>query len=166
MTRHSDPADDRSAAVDEDYRTLWRSLPRGQRGRLSSNASRGLQGRTPRDAALTLWWADRQLRRGPWPALGVAAAVVVVLLLLQVVAFGVALTDPASAARSPIVPIVLLIPVASWSIRRARFTDAARLNAGVLAGRKLAEAPDRQEAHRLLDRARGKSWFREPDSDS
>ena len=144
-----------------DYRTVWTSLPRTERAQLSQAALKGQPSANRWDAALTLWWVQRELRYAIRNSLLIACAMVLVLLLFAWVVDGVPPTSFGNVLRAvPLLPVFLLIPLASTGMRRPRLRIAAQLNAGVLAGKKLEGPPAPEEAERLLARARTQGWFR------
>lgn len=144
-----------------EFRTVWRSLPYAERAALSRAVSRGRQGRSRRDAALMLWWAGDQLRRGPWTAMRVAAVTLGVVLAAQMLFSSVALTGPESLLGSPLLPVLLLVPFATWTVRRPRLQQAARLNASVLDPKRGDDdIPDPAEIERLLAKTVRDPWYR------
>ena len=144
-----------------DYSVAWKSLPRNDRALLVQAAMRGHRCVTKWDAAITLWWTQRELRVGLWRDLGLAG-----ILVAGLIAFAWARTGqaPSSLAdifnASPLLPVFLLIPIAASSMRRPRLRRSAQLNAAVLAGKSFEGPPDAEEAERLLALARRKGWFR------
>jgi len=138
-----------------EYGVAWKSLPRAARRDLVSAALRGVRPSAGRDAALTLWWSQRELRRGVWPTMAVAVAAIAILVAVDWWRTGVLPTTFGQFWTSqPLFPVFLLLPIATWGIRRPKLQRAAQVSAGVIAGRTRTDAPDQVEAQRLLDRAR------------
>ena len=147
--------------VQAEYAAAWRGLPRPDRGELTQAALRGQRAVNPWDAAITLWWTQRELQTGLKSALVVAVSVVLVLIGYMWVTTG----DPPTTLRalftaSPVLPVFLVIPFLTQSVRRPRLRRAAQLNAQLLAGKTFSGPPDPEEAQRLLNRARKEGWFR------
>lgn len=148
-----------AAAPDEGLKPEWRSLSRSDRATLASDAARGLRGRNNKDAALMLWWATKELRRGPRTALWTAAAIVATIIGLQLVT-GRDLAEVARSLVSSISPIILLIPLATWVFRRPKLQRSVQLNAAVLSGKTFDGPPDPEEAERILARVKREGWLR------
>lgn len=145
----------------DDYAAAWKALPRRERMELSSAAVRGIRSRNRWDAALTLWWTQRELRRGPWPALIFAVIVIVGLLVYSFVRTGqLPVTPSAFFEAVPMLPVLVLLPMLTHRSRKPRLRHSAQLNAALLAGKKFDGPPDPEEAERLLARARKEGWFR------
>lgn len=144
-----------------DYTVAWKALPRQDRIALTSAALKGSRAVNRWDAAITLWWVQRELRYGVRNALIVAVGIVVGLLIFAWVVDGVAPTSFGNVLRAvPLLPVFLLIPLAASSLRRPKLRIAAQQNAAVLAGKTFDGPPDPEEAERLLRRARKEGWFR------
>jgi hypothetical protein len=147
--------------IQADYTAAWKALPRRERADLTQAALKGQRSVNRWDAAITLWWVQRELRYGVRNALLTAVAVVAVLLVLAWVVDGVPPTSFGNVLRAvPLLPVFLLIPIATTGMRRPRLRIAAQLNASVLAGKTFDGPPDPEEAERLLRRARKEGWFR------
>ena len=145
----------------EEYATAWKALPRRDRSRLSSAAVRGIRSVNRTDAALTLWWTQRELRRGPWPSLILAGIVIVGLLVYSFVRSGQLPATPSAFFEAvPLLPVIVLLPITTHRSRKPRLRHSAQLNAAVLAGRKFDGPPDPEEAERLLALARKEGWLR------
>jgi hypothetical protein len=145
----------------DDARDGWKGLPPAERNNLIRAAGRGERGINRRDAAYMLWWSSNELRRGPWPALRVAAIVVAGVLVTQAMTLGADFDDLEGFFQwVGLLPVVLLIPMVSWTLRRPKLQRAAQLNAAVLAGKPFEGPPDPEDAERLLARARKEGWFR------
>jgi hypothetical protein len=148
----------------EDIATIWKAMPRADRATLAAQAARGLRGGNRKDAALMLWWADAELRRGPRPAMKFAAAIVAAVVVVQLIVTGGQL-DLAAIFGSSALPIIILIPLATWYFRRPKLQRSRQLNAGYLAGRTFDAPPDTEESRRILARARTKGWLHAPRAD-
>ena len=145
------------------YSVAWKSLPRQERTLLVQAAMRGHRSVNKWDAAITLWWTQRELRVGLRRDLGLAAILVAGLIAFAWARTGQAPTSLADIfIASPLLPVFLLIPIAASSMRRPRLRRSAQLNAAALAGTSLQGPPDAEEAERLLALARKKGWFRGP----
>ena len=134
---------------DLDYASVWSSLPREERSAKKLLARRGQKATTKPDAALVVWHADRQLRRGPWPTLALSAGVVLVVVGLLVA------TGQLSVAQifgNPILAIIVLVPFAAWPSQRRSLQKALRANIGVLTGKIPEEVPTATEVGELLAR--------------
>ena len=148
-------------AASSDYGVAWKSLSRQDRTFLVRAAMGGHRSINKWDAAITLWWTQRELRIGLWRDLGLALVIVAGLIM-----FAWARTGQAPAGlgdifnASPLLPVFLLIPIASSASRRPRLRRSAQLNAAVLAGQTFEGPPDPDEAERLLALARKEGWFR------
>ena len=140
-----------AVAVDE-VKSAWQSLPRGQRATLASDAARGLRGRNRKDAAFMLWWAVRELSRGPRQGLAVAGAVVAAIVVAQI-AGGAPPSEVLGSIGSSAIPIILLIPRATWVFRRPKLQRSIQLNAGMLSGKTLDAPPPAAEIDKILARA-------------
>lgn len=144
-----------------DYSVAWKLLPRRDRALLTQAAMRGHRSVNKWDAAITLWWAQRELRIGLWRDLAVAGVIVLGLIVFAWARTGQAPTSLGDIfTASPLLPVFLLIPIASSASRRPRLRRSAQLNAAVLAGKSFQGPPDPQEAERLLALARKEGWFR------
>lgn len=145
------------------YKAAWKALPRRDRMELTQAALKGHRSVNRWDAAVTLWWSQRELRYGLRNSLLVAAGVAVGLSVLSWVLTGVPPTSIFAIFQSnPMLPVFLLIPFASAGLRRPRLRVSAQVNAAVLAGKTFDAPPDPEEAERLLARARKQGWFRGP----
>lgn len=143
-----------------DYREVWNALSRRERGELTQAALRGQRPANRWDAAISLWWAQRELRRGLAVAVGIGLGVVALLLVVAWLATGTLPTSVGEALQvSPMLPVLALIPIATAGSRRPKLKRAAQINAATLAGKALASPPDVAEADRLLLQARTKGWF-------
>ena len=144
-----------------DYPVAWKALPRADRALLVRAAMGGHRAINRWDAAITLWWTQRELRYGHWRDL-----IVSVFIGIAVTGFAWARSGevPTSIgdvfAASPLLPLFVLIPLASQATRRPRLRRSAQLNAAVLAGRSFDGPPDPEEAERLLAQAKREGWFR------
>lgn len=128
----------------------WRGLPRSSRTELTVGARRGSRPADKTDAALSLWWATHQLRRGPWPVFALAAAVVVISLAVDLTVNGFAWER---VYGNPVLGIVLLIPFATWPSQRQRLARAVRISAAVLLGKTSVGPQSDEEIERLLRKA-------------
>lgn len=126
---------------------------------MASDAARGLRGRNRKDAAFMLWWATQELKRGPRPGLTVAGAIIAAVIFTQL-ANGAAPSEIIGSIGSSAIPIILLIPLATWFFRRPKLQRSIQLNAGVLEGRTFEGPPDPEEAERILARAKREGWLR------
>lgn len=140
------------------FKQRWQALPRSERAQLSKAVSRGSRGTTRPHAALMLWWAGEQLRRGPWPALGWGALLAVGIVVLELVVYRVPVGELLQGA--PLLPLLVLIPPAAWTLRRPKLQQAAALNAALLAGHPIEGVPGAEEINRILAGARKERWFR------
>ena len=144
-----------------DYSVAWKSLPRQDRALLTRAAMGGHRSINKWDAAITLWWTQRELRFGMWRDVSLAVGIALGLALY---AWGRTGDLPTTVndmiSVSPLFPIIILIPIAASSFRRPRLKRSAQLNAAVLAGKVFEGPPDPEEAERLLALARKEGWFR------
>ena len=149
------------AQPSDEYMEAWKALSGRDRMEVTQAALRGQPAANRWDAAITLWWTQRELRNGVRNSLIGVGVLVVVLVILEWVLTGEPPTNPRTLVeRNPLLPVFFLIPIASGSLRRPKLRRSAQINAGVLAGRKFDEPPDAEEAQRLLYRARKEGWFR------
>jgi hypothetical protein len=152
------------AGGEEAFKAAWQSLSREDRATLASDAARGLRGRNRKDAAFMLWWATHELKRGPRPGLTVAAAIAVGIIWAQM-AGGASLGEAVGGIGSTAIPIILLIPLATWHFRRPKLHRSLQLNAAVPTGKSFEGPPDPEEAERILARAKREGWLRGTRSD-
>lgn len=145
-------------SVAAEYEAAWKALPRHDRGELVRAATRGHRAVNRWDAALMLWWTQKQLSKSAWSGmwLGLAIAATVIGWYWIVEGFDVR----GLLAANPLLPVFLLIPWSGSRTRKIKLRHSARLNAAVLAGRSFDGPPDPEEAERLLARARIEGWFR------
>lgn len=147
------------AAADDSFKAAWQSLSRENRAALASDAARGLRGRNRQDAAFMLWWATQELKRGARPGLVVAGAICAAILLAQISA-GASPLEALRGIGSSAIPIILLIPLATWFFRRPKLQRTIQLNAAVLSGKTFDGPPDPEEAARILALAKREGWLR------
>lgn len=157
----SRPPETGEAPPIDDYAAAWKALPRRERNELASAAVRGVRSRNRWDAAITLWWTQRELRRGGWPSLAFAGAVIIGLVVFSIVRTGQWPTSFGAFFETvPLLPVLILLPILTARSRKPKLRYSAQLNAAVLAGKKFDGPPDPEEAERLLVRARKEGWFR------
>jgi hypothetical protein len=153
------------AASHDPLKAAWESLPRADRARLASNAARGMRGTTRKAAAFMLWWASQELRRGPRNGFRLAGAMVALLILVQF-AGGASFTEIIAGASTSLIPVILLVPLATWLFRRPKLQRAIQLNAGKLSGKTYTAPPPPDDVERLLARAQRKGWLGETGADT
>lgn len=152
--------------LSSDYRTLWSTLPSSERRLLAREARQGIRGRSRQDAALLLWFAREELRKGWRTALaGIAgtllgtAIAVVGASMLEGDDLGLVWDEVGRSGVLGFWPL-LLFPLVLWWQRRPKLKRTAQLNAAVLAGEELTGPPDPEEAERLLAVIRKEGWLR------
>lgn len=150
-----------TASPAEQARVAWQALPPRDRVELTKAATKGQRGINRADAAYMLWFATNELRRGPWPAMRIALIVVVALLVNQALVMGISVADAGGfLGWIGLIPVVLLIPFTSWTLRRPKLERSARLNAALLAGREFDSPPDPEASERLFALALKEGWLR------
>ena len=112
-----------------------------------------------------LWWAVRELQRGPRQGLAVAGAVVAAIVIAQVAA-GAAVRDVIGSLGSSAIPILLLIPLATWFFRRPKLQRSVQLNAGMLAGKTFDDPPAAEAIDTILTRAQRDGLLRHTPDDT
>ena len=146
-------------ATNDSFKAAWQSLSRENRATLASDAARGLRGRNRKDAAFMLWWATEELKRGARPGLVVAGAIAATILFAQISA-GATPLEALRGVGSSAIPIIMLIPLATWFFRRPKLQRSVQLNAAVLSGKTFDGPPDPEEAARILALAKREGWLR------
>jgi hypothetical protein len=153
----TDPAQSQS----DYYLAAWKALTRRERLELTAAAMRGLRPANRWDAAITLWWTQRELRYGLRNSLLGVGILAVVLVLLEWALTGTPPTNPGEMLRrNPMLPVFFLIPIAAGTVRRPKLRRSAQVNAAALTGKQVDSPPDAEETERLLTRARKQGWFK------